>query len=199
MQTWITDYDFAKSARNLNRQHLQANIYENIHGLAALLGIVDELKLSDKAKTQAKKLVNKPQCKLWKGYEFELLGYIDKHLTEWAMRGYETKINLINYCILWIKMGLNLERNYVYISQHNLNWITNELIETHRSVLIQKEIKKNMGVARKYHNLIIENHEKQDMYLKKFFKENEKNHHYRRLWPDCPDDLKMKYDWRNEE
>lgn len=43
MQTWITDKDFFKSAANLDRRRLGAQLYEGIHVLASLLEVNDKL------------------------------------------------------------------------------------------------------------------------------------------------------------
>jgi hypothetical protein len=208
MQTPITDYDFYKSASNLNLSHLRSTIYENIHGLASILGCVDMLRLSDRAKGQAKKLINKPQCKLWIGYEKELLFYIHEHLWFWFGKNYSSTINYENYKILLHVLGCCCTKIP--------GWISDELIQTHRSVLIQKEIK-NIYDYDFY------------TYGEKFCKKEKCNEcdgadyngdpigygccgrdnfiqekyktfiHYRNLWPDCPTNLKMHYGWRKEK
>jgi ribosomal protein S18 len=161
MQTWFTDSNIYQSLLNLDRQRLFSMIYENTHGLGALLNCVDDLILSDKAKAQAKKLINKPQCKLWVGYERHLFIYITRAYIYWYHKfanKEKTKFNeTINY------KNLEIISQYIVdkIEYVKPNWITDELIQTHRSVLIQKN-----------------------------------PNHYKKLWNDCPTNLKMHYSWR---
>jgi hypothetical protein len=159
MQTWITDKDFYKSAVNLNRQHLQANLYESIHILASLLDV------NDKLVNPKRNVKNHPAAKLWEGYEDALFYYIDAHIVAWLNIGYKCNINKANMRFIYAVMKDN---KYSYFQNKISNWITDELIQTHRSVLIQKEIKKKVN-------------------------------HYQNLWPNCPNDLKMKYDWRRNK
>lgn len=100
MQTKITDKDFYKSASNLTRQDLQAQIYEAIHLLGSLLNCVDSLILSDKCKKKIKNYKNYPQGRLWVGYEKELLLYINQHLLSLFYKGYNSEISYKNYLIL---------------------------------------------------------------------------------------------------
>lgn len=156
MQTFITDKDFKQSARNLDRQRLHSQIYEAIHILSSLLEINDQL-------VNVKRNVkNHPAAKLWTGYELELLKYIQVHIDEWTFRGYKTDINSRNFQVLWLELDV-LTKQYDY-DKLMPDWITDDLIKTHRSVLIQK-----------------------------------KPEYYNKLWPDCPRDLKMRYDWRDKE
>ena len=151
MQTWITDKDFSKSAKNLDRQRLCANMYESIHILASLLDLNDQLV------TPKRNVSNHPASKIWNGNEECLYVYIACHIEEWTYsRGYKCPTNNKNMGIIY-RSGF-WER---LVGSYSKNWITDEMIQTHRSVLIQK-----------------------------------KPEHYRPLWPDCPDDLEMRYDWR---
>jgi hypothetical protein len=134
MQTWITDKDFYKSASNLDTRRLQANIYESIQILASLIDC------SDKLVNPKRNVKNYPQAKLWKGYERELYIYIGKHILVWEQNKYKYDYSTITY------------RNYEFIIFNKLvelnimpflikipKWITDELIQVHRSVLIQKK------------------------------------------------------------
>jgi hypothetical protein len=150
MQTWITDYDFYKSASNLDTKRLGSQIYEGIHILASLLDV------NDKLVNPKRNVKNHPAAKLWIGYEKELLFYIHEHLWFWFGKNYSSIINYENYKILLHVLG--------WCSAKTLNWITDNLIQTHRSALIQKN-----------------------------------PDHYRRIWPDCPTNLKMHYGWRKEK
>jgi hypothetical protein len=184
MQTKITDKAFYKSASNLTRQDLQAQVYEAIHLLGSLLNCVDNLILSDKCKNKIKNYKNYPQAKLWIGYVKELLFYIDNHLLEWFSRGYKTEINGKNLNILIsILFGNRETYNCFRLGCVTPSWITDELIQTHRSVLIQKEIEREKKDIDKIKPQSID-----------WFNKNYR--HYRNLWPNCPIDLKMHYNWR---
>ena len=206
MQTFITDFDIRNSLNSLDMHRLFSMIYENTHGLGAMLGCVDDLLLSDEAKTQAKKLINKPQCKLWIGYEIYLYTYIIKAYFIWYKKFADkekTKYNgTTNFKNLEIILFHIYNNNYKYIEP---DWITNDLIQTHRSVLIQKEIENEEKIKLK--SLEIYNsycdgqitYRKHDEKMKKLIKQYRKNYHYRKLWPDCPTNLKMHYKWREEK
>jgi len=198
MQVKVLDRDFYKSASYLRcPQELNAQIYEAIHGLASLLECVDSLELSDKCKNKIKRYKDYPQCKLWKGYEKELLCYILIHLDVWIWKyRYNSNINLINFKLLrklfFSELYLTLEICQEYLS--NIRWITDEFIRMHRSVLIQKEIEREKKILLKKPST-----ENIDLYLKKIIKwkiKLDKTYHYRKLWPNCPRDLKLRYDWR---
>lgn len=187
MQTFITDKDFYKSASNLTRQHLQAQIYEGIHILASLLDV------NDKLVNPKRSVKNHPASKLWVGYETELLYYIYCHISEWIdKRGCESKINSLNFILL---------RKYININWENQNpsWITDELIQTHRSVLIQKEIEKENNIEYKIKMLWHDEDFTYSQIQTEAHILNQKiSYHYRKLWPDTPTNLKMRYDWRNK-
>lgn len=149
MNSFITDYDFYQCGMNLDTRRHGAMVYENIHMLASNLGVNDRLV------NPKRDVSNHPACKLWKGYEEQHLFYINSLLVSWIHKGYKSTVNKQNYKMLYKvcnPFGENLFKTPP--------WITDELIETHRSVLIQK-----------------------------------KPEYYRPIWPDCPDNLKMKYDW----
>jgi hypothetical protein len=174
MQTFITDKDFYKSASNLTRHHLQANIYESIQILASLLDY------NNKLVNPKKNVKNHPAAKLWKDYESQLLLYIDIHIREWEKRGYKTNINYHNHSILFHQLNMWGRLGECGIK---IPWITDELIQTHRSVLIQKEIEK-------------EKKDKNKIKPQSIGWYNEQYRHYRNLWADCPINLQMRYDWR---
>jgi hypothetical protein len=188
MQTWVTDKDFYKSASNLTRQHLQANIYESIQILASLLNI------NDKLVNPKKNVKNYPQARLWNGYEVTLYKYITQYLFNWYDRKYMSYTNSKNIMIIFNYMLIN---NYLdkRKTRHKKNdWITDELIQTHRSVLIQKEIEKDKKMIKEANKYRQELNPKELLVTRKFMQ----NYHYRNLWPDCPRDLKMRYDFREK-
>jgi hypothetical protein len=205
MQTVFTDKDELKSIYNLRRQELFSNIYENIHGLGALLNIVDDLILSDKAKIQAKKLLKKPQCKLWKDYEMFLFKYIHRCYGIWYVEFSDRKkafySDTINYKNLKIIYAYLLNNNYEYIKP---SFIIDDFIQMHRSNLIRKEIEREKEISKKIYDKILWLHDgtkKSIIDIGKYEKEQSKlankiSYHYRNLWPDCPADIPMTYDWR---
>jgi hypothetical protein len=151
MQTWITDYNFYQSAKNLDNKRLHAQIYEGIHILSSLLNI------NDKLVNPKRSVRNYPVAKLWEGHEYNLFQYINNHIVVWICKGFRyygtvsyENIRILYYFIL-----------QYYDKSEYLFWITDELIQIHRSVLIQK-----------------------------------KSEHYKKLWPDVPEGLKMRYDFR---
>lgn len=125
MQTWLTDRDFHKSAKGLDRSRLGANLYESIHILASLL------KLNHKLVTPKRDVSSHPASKLWIGYERILGAYIYAHIEEWVSRGYKCDINLKNYHMI----TKELDRGIYYTP----NWITDEVIQTHRNCLYRKK------------------------------------------------------------
>jgi hypothetical protein len=103
VQTRITDKDFYKSASNLSRQHLQAQIYEGIHILASLLDV------NDKLVNPKRNVKNHPASKLWMGYELNLLNYIMIHIREWKInRKYKCPVNEKNYYIIHDVLFINV-------------------------------------------------------------------------------------------
>ena len=158
MQTFITDKDFYKSAANLDTRRLGAQMYESIHILASLLDCTDKLV------NPKRNIKNHPAAQLWERYEQELFYYITSHIYIWVnIRKYESKISRMNLKILEIYNAnkLNFFKEYNPEYPKYPYWITDELIQVHRSVLIQK-----------------------------------KSEYYKKLWPNIPDNLKMRYDWR---
>jgi hypothetical protein len=139
MQTNMTNKIIAKSVRNLDRRRLFSNIYENIQGLASLLGIHDQLV------TPKKDISYKSQCKLWKGYELYLLRHIEACYDYWYKKyankqitQYLHTINFKNIMKLKIVMGFDLDSPYRDLSMYP-DWCTDETIQVHRSHLIQKD------------------------------------------------------------
>jgi hypothetical protein len=125
MQTWITDKDFSKSAANLDRRRLGAQLYEGVHVLASLLEV------NDKLVNPKRSVANHPVAKFWKGCEASLLKYIAIHLLEWSKRGYKHGINFENFTILWkTTIGRDI---------FNSPAITDDLIKLHRHILLKKD------------------------------------------------------------
>lgn len=125
MQTWITDKNFESSARNLDYKRLGAQIYEAIHILAS------NLEVNEKLYNPKRSVKNHPVSKLWCNHNGCLLYYISCHLNEYIIdRRYNSIINLENFIFL----SSLIEMNHVIPE-----WVTDELIDTHRSVLISKK------------------------------------------------------------
>lgn len=136
MQTNMTDKNISKSVKNLDRQRLFANIYENIHGLASLLGINDQLV------NPVKDISNKPQCKLWKGYENYLLNHIwnayDYWFVKYANKATTTYFGTINWeNISKIAKTLKILSLNLLPTEYP-DWCSEECIKTHRLHLISK-------------------------------------------------------------
>jgi len=128
MQTWITDFNFLKSAKNLDRKRLQAQIYEGIHILSSLLNVNDKL-VNPKGSVK-----NHPVAKLWENYENELFNYIDIHMA--VIDPYyieKNNINTLNFLLLADIGKFHINEQLI------IPWITPELIRVHRSILIQKK------------------------------------------------------------
>jgi hypothetical protein len=185
MQTHITDKDMFISINNLDLKRLFSNIYENIHGLASLFNINDQLI------NPVKNISNKPQCKLWKGYENNLLGHIVLCYNRWWYEVghkkymYSETINARNIMIL-LKYATPI---FKYPE-----WVTNETIKVHRSVLIQKELQKDDKLNNEMFSKCY-GKENNDNIIKKYQDKLKQNYHYRKLWSNCPANLKMRYDW----
>lgn len=157
MQTWITDFNFTKSALNLDKKRFYAQIYEAIHILASLLDV------NDKLVNPKRSVKNHPAAKLWKTDEDVLLHYIKCHSHIWKINlkmplGYYRKTITGRNIKILNKIIKNKQFNF---KDEYPKWITEKLITTHRSVLIQK-----------------------------------KPDYYKHLWPNCPENLKMRYDWK---
>jgi len=125
MNSFITDYDFYTCGMNLDTRRHGAMIYENIHMLASSLGVSDQLV------TPKRDVSSHPACKLWKGYEGAHFKYAMELFNAWYDKGYHSEKNLENLIFLAPFVGL--------MDKSTPPWITEELIETHRSVLIQKK------------------------------------------------------------
>lgn len=125
MQNWILDRDLDKSASYLDKNRLQSNIYENIHGLASILGV------NNKLVTPKRSVINHPNIKRWIGFEREYLFYIHEHLWNWFGRNYSSIINFENYKML---LGILKE-----CSKKTPEWITDGLIKKHQQILLEKD------------------------------------------------------------
>jgi len=129
MQTFITDFDYNKSAKNLDRQRLGSQIYEGIHILSSLIGVNDQLV------NPKRSVINHPVAKFWAGYEFDLLAYIASHMLEWYDRGYKSDINSRNYEMIY---SVIYDDTSILKTESNPK-ITPDLIKLHKAVLIQKK------------------------------------------------------------
>lgn len=129
MQNWILDFDFYKSASYLDRHRLQANIYENIHGLASIYNLNTYL-INPK-----KNVKNHRNIKRWIGAEQAYFNYIDAHLYEWDRRYKITQdsINYNNFIMLCKKTNI-----YPFLEKLIPRWINDDLIKQHRQILLNK-------------------------------------------------------------
>lgn len=136
MQTNMTDKNILKSVSNLDRRRLFSNIYENIHGLASLLNINDQLV------NPVEDIGYKPQCKLWKGYETHLLSHIWNAYDVWYNKHANKKItnyndtvnyqNILKICKIMRIIGLKqLPDSYP-------DWCSDECIISHKFHLMAK-------------------------------------------------------------
>jgi len=133
MQSWILDHNFYVSASMLDRNRLQANIYENIHGIASLLGINNQLV------NQKRSVANHPNIKRWSGYLGYYFHYICVHIDEWVSRGYKNDINKRNMDIIFNHRNTQILIE-VYRSEYTIpNWITDDLIKEHKQILYKKD------------------------------------------------------------
>jgi len=213
---FITDFNIVKSAENLDRQRLFSCIYENIHGLASMLGCVDDLKLSDAAKKKAYNLKNKVQFKLWVDYEQFLLYYIVVYYSIWHKKyskkeKFEETVNYYNILKIVEKMenlgiisGKRAHRDGFFISdiRKYVSWITHDLLNTHKSNLIRKEIERENKLkkdALTISCMYLNGNFNKDIYNKKCNNLTKKlSFHYRDIWPWCNPDIKMHFNWRDK-
>lgn len=141
MQNHILDYNFYKSASLLDNQRLWANVYENIHGLASLLGCNDKLyrlnKKTNKIEQLGKRSVaNHPNIKRWDSWIPTYYRYIWIHIEEWLFnRRYQigeiTKNNL--YLLMEYKVLYECWDDNVIP-----DWINDNLINKHKQILLKK-------------------------------------------------------------
>lgn len=126
MQTFITDFNMAQNARNLDNKRLGKQRVEAIQILNCLL--IEE----SRWKTH-------PAVKMWKGHEEYLLRqYLLFIMLEWETRGFKNT-----------KCVIRREELYKYFESKkelsNLNnilkpkWLTENFIESHRSNLLRKD------------------------------------------------------------
>jgi len=199
MQIIVTDKDFYKSASNLTRQNLQSQIFEAIHVLACNLGVEDKL-INPIAGKRSKSIKNHPVSKLWKGLNLTLYGYILIHIQEWKFnRKYYCDTSERNYNILF--KGLK-DCGYFSDKPHMVedkSFITDDFIQMHRSNLIRKEIERENKLkkdALTISCMYLNGNFNRDIYEKKCNDLTKKlSFHYRDLWPDCPVDIPMRYDF----
>ena len=121
MQTFITDFNMAQNAKNLDNKRLGKQRVEGLQIASCLL----------EKETRWK---NHPTVKMWKGYEeFLLYFYLNWIFDQWLRRGYknekctETYERLCNIC--------------KYPGFENIKtplWLSIQFIESHRSNLIRK-------------------------------------------------------------
>jgi hypothetical protein len=129
--------------------------------------------------------------------------YIYAHIQNWYTRKYKSFVNAKNLDIL--KLELFEQRKISTVKpQGFVNWITDELIQTHRSRLIQKEIEKEDKIKNDIKDLY-ELYLPFDPYYEKAqnkifnyikYLESDNNYQYRNLFPNTPTNLNMRYDWR---
>jgi hypothetical protein len=91
---------------------------------------------------------------------------------------------------LGIISGKRAYRDGFFISdiRKYVSWITHDLLNTHKSNLIRKEIEKHNKYLEKY--FVYTNGSDEEY--------NEKFYYYRSLWPWCNPDIKMHFNWRDK-
>lgn len=118
MQTFITDFDMAKSAANLDNKRLGKQRVEALQ--------IAEVLLCGKQGWK-----NHPAVKMWKGYEYFLVDtYIFFIMNEWTFRGFKNT-----------KCYEKWKQLCFYINPINYKYpefITEDFITAHRSNLIRK-------------------------------------------------------------
>ena len=121
MQTFITDFNMAQNAKNLDNKRLGKQRIEALQILDCLLAKKSRWK-------------SHPAVKMWKGYEEYLLySYLTWVIDQWLRRGFKN-----NKCQDWY---LKLQKICKYPGVENIKkpkWLTKEFIESHRSNLIRK-------------------------------------------------------------
>ena len=119
MQTFITDFDLEKSAKNLDNKRLGKQRIEAIQIAKILI------------EGENYRWKNHPAVLMWKGYEaFLVKKYIKAILKEWNSREFSNTKSLKDYRRLY--------RLVFHMEIIKPDWITAELIKSHRSKLIQK-------------------------------------------------------------
>lgn len=119
MNTFITDHNIVKSAKNLDNRRLGKQRVEAIQIANCLL-------------VKESRWKNHPAVKMWKGYEKYLVQtYLFEILWEWSHRGFKNLKCLEHFENLYYNFSKNLVWEKPY-------WLTNEFIEAHRSNLIKK-------------------------------------------------------------
>jgi hypothetical protein len=118
MQTFITNKSFNKSAQVLDNKRLGKQRVETYQIMKALL--LPEYGWK-----------NHPAVKMWKGYEVALLEYQKAICEEWMSRGYKDTC-LVKTIELYFEHRKGQE-------MVNPDWITDELITSHRSNLLRKD------------------------------------------------------------
>lgn len=118
MQTFRTDRDIIRSAKNLDKRRLNCQIKEAIQ-IAHIL-LIEENRWK-----------NHPNVKRWKGFEdYLVLVYIPIHLSEWIKREGKSDVYLKKLSLLMDHVtGDRVVKP---------TWMTDKLIEEHRSNLVGK-------------------------------------------------------------
>jgi len=114
MQTFLTDYDFSAIASTLDYRRLGKQRIECKQILRALTN-------------ESQGWRNHPATKMWRGYENELIGYALTMCQEWTRRGYTD--NQFDWFIARYDPDIEITIP---------EWITDDLILSHRSNLIRK-------------------------------------------------------------
>ena len=118
MQTFLTDHDLRVNASNLDRQRLGKQRVEARQIAEVLCGWSSGWK-------------RHPAVRMWKGYVgFLLRCYLPPILEEWEGRGYSNEKTS--------KAIRNLNAFTAFENEIRPPWITDQLILSHRSNLIQK-------------------------------------------------------------
>jgi hypothetical protein len=157
MQTFLPEYSFTASARALDNKRLGKQRVETLQLLQAIARGPTRIK----SKNGVDKVVktpwrNHPACKMWLGFESQLIRYGQIICKEWQSRGFRDtcyeKISALQE-IIFNKEELEdisytdreLMENAGGITDEEIedsiihpHWYTKELVESHRSNLIRK-------------------------------------------------------------
>lgn len=121
MQTFITDFDMAQNAKNLDNKRLGKQRVEALTIATCLLEKENGWK-------------NHPAVKMWKGNEnYLILEYLPAIFKEWKSRGFKNE-----KCENWYDKLLFFINNQIFILTLRPTWMIQDFIEAHRSNLIRK-------------------------------------------------------------
>jgi hypothetical protein len=157
MQTFLPEYSFTESARALDNKRLGKQRVETLQLLQAIARGPTCVKSKNGVDKEVKTpWYNHPACKMWHGFESQLIRYGQIICEEWKSRGFRDtcyeKITAMGEQILTSKQRKIAEIETAELLEHaqsitehefadkiiHPHWYTKELVESHRSNLIRK-------------------------------------------------------------